>query len=307
MPPPSQTTGVLHHIPPFTAFEPSIQANPTNIILWIGGLFDTYHSTRYPYTLASSLPPSWSLAQLLLSSSGLQWGVGSLDKDVAEISKAVAYFRNLKPNGKIIVMGHSTGCQDAIHYVTSAAPEGQQRAEIDGFILQAPVSDREAMVSLMPKEKYNAANKLAQEYVDSGKGEDVLPGASIDFGSCPVSARRWLSLASPDGKGQDDYFSSDLPDERLKASFGKITPKTPLLILYGEKDESVPAHVNKEAMVKRWVKIAEDAGAKVDPQSTRLLDGASHNLNKDPESVAQALCSRVNRFLDLVEKHSTKL
>ncbi|GAB7345646.1 hypothetical protein MBLNU457_3936t2 [Dothideomycetes sp. NU457] len=307
MPPPSQTTGVLHHIPPFTAFEPSVQANPTNIILWIGGLFDTYHSTRYPYTLSSSLPPSWSLAQLLLSSSGLQWGVGSLDKDVAEISKAVAYFRNLRPHGKIIIMGHSTGCQDAIHYVTSVAPQGQQRAEIDGFILQAPVSDREAMLSFMPREKYDAANKLAQEYMDKGKGEDVLPAASTDFGSCPVSARRWLSLASPDGKGQDDYFSSDLPDESLKASFGKITPKTPLLILFGEKDESVPAHVDKEAMVKRWVKIAEDAGGKVDPQSTELLAGASHNLNKDPESVARALCSRVNKFLDLVEKHSTKL
>ena len=265
MPQPSQTSGVLHHIPPFTAFEPSFAPNLENIILWIGGLFDTYHSTRYPYTLASSLPSTWSLAQLLLSSSGRQWGISNLDQDVAEMSKAVAYFRNLKPNGKIILMGHSTGCQDAIHYVTSAATEGEKRADIDGFILQAPVSDREAMVSFMPKEKYDAANKLAQDYIDSGRGEDVLPSASVDMGSCPVSARRWLSLASPNGKGQDDYFSSDLPDERLKASFGKITSKTPLLILYGEKDESVPAHVDKEAMIKRWVKIAEDGGAKVDP------------------------------------------
>ncbi|KAL1297708.1 hypothetical protein AAFC00_006256 [Neodothiora populina] len=303
----SATQGILHHIPPVSVFEPTTAATntttttpPPNLLLWIGGLFDTYHNVEYPFTLASRLPTDWSLAQTSLSSAGIGWGTSSLDRDVAEISSIVSYFRR-GGRSKVVLMGHSTGCQDSLHYLCSsshtATTTKPPMAKVDGVILQAPVSDAEALVMEMGAEKLAMVNSLAQHFMSTGRGEDCLPQSEAAgiFGQCPVSARRWLSLSSPDGKGQDDYFSSYLSDERLKATFGKVD--VPFLILEGEKDEFVPEHVDRKAMLARWIKVMKDNKCPVDAGSEELLAGATHNLNGDPDTVVDGLCERVIAFL----------
>lgn len=293
---PSATPGTLHHIPPLTAFEPIPTSNdPQNLLIWVGGLTDTYHSVQYPYTFSSHLPPGWSIAQAYLSSAAQGWGTSSLGRDVEELSKIVGYFRQQR-RGKIVIMGHSTGCQDSMHYISSKGT----REKVDGIILQAPVSDREALVHEMPKETYEQANKLAEHWIGTGRGEDCLPKplTSTIFGPSPVTARRWLSLASPDKSGEDDYFSSDLPDERLQNTFGKVD--VPLLILMGEKDEYVPPEVDRKAMVARWISFVEKNGGTVDGKSGELLGGANHNLNGNPDEVANELFKRVTGFLQTV-------
>ncbi|KAF1345945.1 hypothetical protein BDV97DRAFT_359429 [Delphinella strobiligena] len=296
---PSATSGNLHHIPPINAFEPTpVHESPSNLLIWIGGLTDTYHSVQYPYTLSKRLPNDWSLAQVNLSSAGSGWGTSSLGRDVDELSKIVAYFGEHR-KGKIVIMGHSTGCQDCIHYLSSKDEQGT-RAKVDGAILQAPVSDAEAIKQEVPKEQYEKANKLAKEWIDTGRGEDVLPQAHVSgiFGSCAITARRWLSLASPDGNGEDDYFSSYLSDEKLQSTFGRV--KVPILVLMGEKDEYVPLHVDRKAMVGRWVKIMRENNSPVDGKSEELLGGASHNLNGNSEEVVDELINRVTTFLKTV-------
>ncbi|KAJ9629698.1 hypothetical protein H2203_002079 [Taxawa tesnikishii (nom. ined.)] len=296
--------GVLHHIPPITAFEPTSRLQRSlnvNTLIWIGGLFDTYLNVSYPYTLAQQLPPNWSLVQILLSSSAHGWGTGSLNFDVAELGRAVAYFKVRRPGGKVVLMGHSTGCQDGLHYAVSPVKEGLNRPQIEGLILQAPVSDREAIVKDLSAEIYDATNGMAARWISQGKGEDCLPLSATKrvFGSCPVSARRWISLASPgpDHAGEDDLFSSDLSLERLRSTFGKMPPHTPLLLLYGGSDEYVPSHVDREALIRKWVAVVKEGNGNVDETSAKLLEGATHNLNKDPENVVQELCSRVIAFL----------
>lgn len=216
-----------------------------------------------------------------------------------ELSTIVKYFRGQR-KGKIVLMGHSTGCQDCMHYTSSVAPSGEREA-IDGIILQAPVSDREAMVHELPAEIYEQGNNLAREWIADGRAEDCLPLALTSgiFGSCPVSARRWLSLASPDGKGEDDYFSSDLPDERLGETFGRA--RLPVLVLMGERDEYVPPQVDRKKMVDRWVGVVRGSGGVVDKTSQDLLGGACHNLNGDGEEVVDELCERVLAFLSTIE------
>lgn len=119
-----------------------------------------------------------------------------------------------------------------------------------------------------------------------------------------MSARRWLSLASPDKNGDDDLFSSDLGEDRLRETFGRIPRETALLVIFGEEDEYVPEFVDKEGLVKRWVRAVEEGGggAVVSGDSTRLLEGASHNLNGNPEWVVDELCRRVVRFVEELEK-----
>lgn len=196
-----------------------------------------------------------------------------------------------------MIMGHSTGCQDCVFYFSGSGA----RENVEGVVLQAPVSDREAMLQDMDKEAYEKTNKIAKEFVAEGREEDVLPRAAAGaiFGKCPITAKRWLSLASPDGDGEDDLFSSDTPAESFKQWFGKIDK--PLLVLYGEKDEYVPQHVNKKALVKGWVDAVREIGGKVHGKSEELLGGASHNLNNDPEGVTLELCARVTEFLKTLE------
>ncbi|KAG8631114.1 hypothetical protein KVT40_000254 [Elsinoe batatas] len=307
---PSTHQSTIHYIPPcITAVSLSPPRDfPTNLVLWIGGLFDTLGHVSYPFALAQTLPANWSLLQVTLSSSGNSWGTKTLDDDVREIAAVVRYLREGQPGRKVVLMGHSTGCQDALHYVSSStgsSGEGPgERPRVQGIVLQAPVSDREALVEKMDPEVYARCNEIAQRFVEEGRQDDCLPVSVLGdvFERIGVTARRWLSLASPDGLGQDDMFSSDLPDERLGKTFGKIPQGTAMLFLYSGSDEHVPKHLKPTVFMGKWKTHAENAGAIVHPDSLKLLEGATHNLNGNPQHVVAELCTRMNRFLLLLDK-----
>ena len=202
-------------------------------------------------------------------------------------------------------MGHSTGCQDTIHYLLSPEKtDDSSRPGLSGAIMQACVSDREAIAMFLSSEAYDASVKLAETYICEGRGADVLPmTVTSDILPAPISAIRWLSLASPSPNhtGEDDYFSSDFSDERLRSTFGKIgATKTPIQILYGEKDQYVPESVDKESLVKRWTTIIKEGGGVVDEDSG-VLDGADHNLNGATADVLKDFISRVVRFVKRID------
>lgn len=170
------------------------------------------------------------------------------------------------------------------------------RAPVDGGLIQAPASDREAIL-LDPKgaASYEKDCKAAQAMVDAGNGDQILPVKAFP---CPVTAKRWLSLASPNHDGDDDYFSSDLTDEKLMRNFGALPAKSPLCILYSGADEYVPPSIDKEALVKRWIGIIKRGEGIVDEANSGVMEGASHNLEKDSEDVVQRLVKRVLGFLN---------
>lgn len=247
--------------------------------------------------LAAALPPTWSLAQILLSSSYSGWGSSSLQQDVEELAQCVEYFRNVaNRTGKIVLMGSSTGCQDVMHYLVG--PGHETRPPIDGGILQASISDREAGDQMLTKEQIATTNKLAEEWVASGRGEDVMPlAATHGFFDSPVCARRWLSLASPNHDGEDDYFSSDLSDQQLQKTFGSLPKRTKLCILYSGADEYVPEHIDKKALVDKWVGIVKSGSGSLDEKYTGVVEGASHALNGISREIVNELFKRVIGFL----------
>lgn len=111
-----------------------------------------------------------------------------------------------------------------------------------------------------------------------------------------------MSLASPppDFAGEDDYFSSDLDDERLSQTFGKIGKAgTPLCILYGEKDQHVPEFVDRVALVERWMTHIRKGDGVVD-QGSGVVPGATHTL-KELDPPMEDLISRALRFLHKLE------
>ena len=197
-------------------------------------------------------------------------------------------------------MGHSTGCQDVIHYLVG--PDAEARPSIAGGIIQASVSDREAMVKMM-SDVYDESVKVAKGMVREGKGEELVPFSVTDsFLKTPICARRWLSLASPEKNGEDDLFSSDLEDEQLQKTFGRLPARSPLCILYSEGDEFVPDTVDIEAMVKRWMGFVKRGGGVVDEKHSGVVKDATHNLKGNPDAVVQDLLGRVVGFIERLEK-----
>ena len=199
-----------------------------------------------------------------------------------------------------MLMGNSTGCQDVLHYISS---EGS-RPNVDGGILQAPVSDREGIEMFYLPDEVKRWNEMAQRWVREGRGDEVLPNdASLPLMGARTTANRWLSISSPgpEHKGEDDMFSSDLSDERFRKTFGVVGTKgVALMILYSENDGFVPSTVDKEALVKRMEKAFTEAGGELG-KGSGILPGASHTV-KEEGKVRQDLLNRVVEFIEDVEK-----
>ncbi|KAI9786590.1 MAG: hypothetical protein M1839_006139 [Geoglossum umbratile] len=305
---PQSYPGILHNYAPgLTAFEysppQSTRHPPKNALLFVSGLGDGLLTVPYAKTLSFHLPPlSYTLVEVLLTSSYTGWGTGSVSRDAQELALCVSYFRTRKPSdGKIVLMGHSTGCQDTMEYLTGRGREA--RPAIDGAILQAPVSDREAIQMALSKEAYQQSVAAAQSLISNNQGSEILPSTltSNIFGPAPCSAYRWYSLASsPHSNAEstatatEDFFSSDLPASHLQQTFGRIPPNTPLCILYSGLDQFVPGVVDKKALVQRWIEAAKGA---VDERHSGIVEGATHSLTGNPEEVIGDLMGRVAGFL----------
>lgn len=182
-----------------------------------------------------------------------------------------------------------------MEYLTG--PGHKIRASIDGAILQAPVSDREIIcVSLSPS-IYAQACLDAQKMIDADHGDKILSTHKDieNLFPCPLSAYRWLSLASPNKDGDDDYFSSDLTLEQLRNSFGKLD--TPLCIVISGADEYMPESINKEALLAQWANVVENGQGKYDSKHSSILEGASHSLSKNGKEIVDNFVERVVGFL----------
>lgn len=312
----------------------STTTNPHSL-LFVGGLGDGLYTVPYATELAKALAPSdWSVFVVLLSSSYNGWGISSLDQDVEEIAECVRFVQEYKDSqgvtGKTVVMGHSTGSQDVLHYLYSPNPlphnpeleTGVQhviRPALDGAIMQAPVSDREAMISTMkaakePSEVRAAFDQLVEaasvQPYTVDKLDSILPlNLTKTVGlsdTVPVSARRFLSLASPDSPDKpsdDDLFSSDLRDQRFRETFGAVASRgllrSKLLVLYSGSDEFAAPWIDKERLMQRWKDATNAGGSNKWDDNSGVVPGASHNVKDEGQA---DLIARVSHYLKEVEK-----
>ncbi|KKZ62621.1 hypothetical protein EMCG_03031 [[Emmonsia] crescens] len=343
---PSFQPGILHnYAPSLTSFEygsdPNVRGCKPHSLLFIGGLGDGYYTVPYLHDITAGLESGkWSVFSMQLSSSYSGWGLGNLDKDVDEIGKCVEYVRNYKSAsvpgqaeggepGKIVIMGHSTGSQDVLHYLYSQNPGPRAttpRPPVDGAILQAPVSDREAIINIVesgndhgsPEELsgvYNQLVALAKTEKTLGGKDALLPLWMLEKVYLPdtaVTAARFLSLASPDSPeapGEDDLFSSDLTDARLQETFGMISSggllKKSLLVLPGGADEYAAPWLDKEKQLERWKAATTKDSSNPDIWDTNsgIIVGAKHSPSgSDQAQPREELVARVKTFLGNIEK-----
>jgi pimeloyl-ACP methyl ester carboxylesterase len=325
-------------------FTPSSTRKPHSLV-FIGGLGDGIATTAYLADVVTALTPTeWSVFTLNLTSSYQSWGLGNIDRDTDEIAQCIQYVKDYKTtkfsNGKIVLMGHSTGSQDVLHYLYRPNPhtgkpafdpglQHVKRLAVDGAIMQAPVSDREVIHLLLSfkdgwgdlnqselRALYDKMVSISKEAEKNGKaGDTLLPlemTACIYPSNTPITCRRFLSLVSPESPqtpSEDDLFSSDLSDEQLEKTFGMVNERGllngKLLALSSGSDQSVPEWVDKEKLLVRW-RAATNHGDKYqiwDQDHSGVIPGASHALSNDDQAEPRKdLVRRITGYLYTSEK-----
>ena len=82
-------------------------------------------------------------------------------RDVEELDKLIKYLTKNALAKSLVLLGFSTGCQDAILFMK----DGKRKRAVEGIILQGPVSDRDYMSTL---EGYPEYLRHAQEMIAAG-------------------------------------------------------------------------------------------------------------------------------------------
>jgi hypothetical protein len=241
-----------------------------------------------------------------------------LEQDVIEIAECVQYIQARK-QGKVAIMGHSTGSQDVLHYLYSSVEddgEGSSRPAVDGAILQAAVSDREAMQATIEdderlQEMYTQLVNVAR-HTASAEDDDnnLLPLSmtrALGYGDTLVSARRFLSLVSPDSPArpaEDDLFSSDLGENTLKQTFGAVGSsdrlRGTLLVLLSGEDDAYPESVDPVALLEKWQRASNHGHQNMvwNQEFSGVIAHASHDLGEDDqEPPRKELTKRITGYL----------
>lgn len=269
---------IFQYQPNLPAIEYQSDGKPENFLVFIGGLGDGLLCTKYIPQIAElfnkELGGKWGVIESLITSSYIGCGTGSLGRDVRELAQLVKYLRSHRgtPQSKIVLMGHSTGCQDTIEYLSKFAYQDDFESifKLDGGILQAPVSDTEASEYFHKDTNIKEVLKQAKQLIDAGRGDELLPEEARKLSAdVPVSAYRFYSLNAR--RTDDDYFSSYLNEDDYKETFAKIT--LPLLVLVGEKDEFIPPNIDRKALLEDWKKVTSET---VWSEFSKIVKGADH-------------------------------
>ncbi|KAH0465092.1 hypothetical protein IEQ34_005195 [Dendrobium chrysotoxum] len=156
-------------------------------VIFLGGLTDGFLATEYVEPLAVALEnENWSLVQPLLSSSYIGYGTSTLELDALELNQLIGYLINKENSEGVVLLGHSTGCQDIVHYMRTNFTFSRA---VRGVILQAPVSDREYR-AMLPETAEMI--DLALSMMNEGRALELMPRQANP--DAPITAYRQRCL-----------------------------------------------------------------------------------------------------------------
>ncbi|KAI8992368.1 hypothetical protein BDB01DRAFT_738314 [Pilobolus umbonatus] len=248
-----------HHL---SAFQSSLGTS-TKTVVFIGGLGDGFNAVPYLKPLENALAQlGWSLTQVQLSSSYNGYGTSNLQKDCHELDLLIHHLKLQRGIQSIVFLGHSTGSQDCYWHNKN----GEYNKDINGYILQAPISDREHFTANDPNYLQVLTNAISLR--QQGKGHQILPERL--FGA-PITADRYYSLVAENG--DDDVFSTDLSDERIRTLYQEVN--RPICWIYSEKDEYYESKEDMSAVMERYQRLCP--AIKV----TECVPDADHSINNN--------------------------
>ncbi len=171
---------------------------------------------------------------------------------------------------KIILCGHSTGCQKAAYYLYKRAD-----SRVKGVVLVAPTDDH----NLFIKNLGGKASSIAKEclrMVRSGRGNAPAPGGS------GLSAQRLDSILNPKRiEGRLFNYEGSLEE------FGQI--RIPILAIFGSEEE------NSTRNVAKCLDLLEKSSTSRN-FSKKLIRGADHSFHGKEKALSSAINAWISRF-----------
>ncbi|KAH6816493.1 alpha/beta-Hydrolases superfamily protein, partial [Perilla frutescens var. frutescens] len=197
--------------------------------------------------------------------------------DAMELDQLISYLINKEDSNGVILLGHSTGCQDIVFYLRSSHAACSRA--VHAAILQV-LSEREYLATLP---ETGSMIELASTMINEGRPSDLMPRKAHP--DAPITAYRYHSLCARNG--EDDLFSSDFSEEELRQKLGHMFT-TPTSIIFSMADEHVPQHIDKHALVERLCR-AMGGAEKVE------VECGNHSLSNRIEEAVQAIMEIVKR------------
>ena len=219
-----------------------------NALILVAGLTEGLLSMEYTQLLSKELSSrDYSLVQVNLSSSFMQFGISSLKRDCQELTELVRALKETYSFQKVVLLGHSTGCQDALYYLRHS----ELASALDGVVLQGAVSDRDILVL---EETTPAMLEESVSLIADAKGQKLL---SKLFLGAPITAERCHSLMGR--LTDDDMFSVDLTEEELRPILSPV--KVPILVAFSEQDQYVPDKEKQKEFAERMDRVLRGSSA----------------------------------------------
>lgn len=175
-----------------------------------------------------------------------------------DISGAVQWVKKLKPK-KIILVGHSTGCQKSIYYL-SKKPDKKVKA----VVLLSPISDLAGVLNFSSKDQFMKAYKFAKKQVENKKGDELLP---LSIWPIYIDAQRFLSLYSQNSLEEIFCYSQESKKARI---LRKV--EVPIYILLGDEDKYLDRPAEH---IADW--FSKDLDSR--RIKTEIIKGADHSFS----------------------------
>ncbi|EKE20135.1 MAG: hypothetical protein ACD_8C00051G0004 [uncultured bacterium] len=168
----------------------------------------------------------------------------------------------------ILLMGHSTGCQKSVYYLSK-----KQKVAIKGAILLAPMSDFADMFAFTDRKMYNKAVSFARKMVENGKGHDLMPER---IWPQTIDAQRFISLFTPDSVEEIFSYASNREPKLLKKN------KQPVLVVLAENDEYKDREIS---LIADWF----SDNMKKNNAEINTIKEAPHNFQDHSDELARAV------------------
>jgi pimeloyl-ACP methyl ester carboxylesterase len=173
--------------------------------------------------------------------------------------QGVVDFIQKKGVDQIYLVGHSTGCQKSIFFLSKRGKQSQ----IKGVVLLCPVSDYAAIQKFVKRDGLEKVTKYAKKLVKQGKPHSLLP---FELWPHYHDAQRFLSLYTPDSEEEIfTYAQEDKEPRTLKRV------KIPTLVIYAGSDEY---HDRPAAKIADWFKEY----SKSEDLTIKIVKDASHSF-----------------------------
>lgn len=180
---------------------------------------------------------------------------GSLEefKDCIFDIKAAVDFLNRKGYKKLVLQGHSLGCQKATFYKYKTKDK-----RVKGLVLLAPVDDIAFSKELL-KNKYRKSLNIARKMAEQGKGLNPVPKWMAFYEL--LNAKMFLNVADPkSASGRIFDFLGNLKEIK--------NVNCPTLAIFGSKDDY-------QAKPEEKLKLLKD---KVKDCDIKLIQGSGHGF-----------------------------